>query len=117
MCGGREGVGDQRRSDKHKSDQRESDAYELEETMNGEKNALVVASTDPELPDVLDKTNPADISTPADLALNLIFEAGSAMRTQEERIAHAVFDEIIGAFAPRETEKKTVKRGMVRGSN
>jgi len=60
--------------------------------MNGEKNALVVASTDPELPDVLDKTNPADISTPADLALNLIFEAGSAMRTQEERIAHAVFE-------------------------
>jgi len=60
--------------------------------MNGEKNALVVASTDPELPDVLDKTNPADISAPADLALNLIFEAGSAMRTQEERIAHAVFE-------------------------
>jgi chromosome segregation ATPase len=60
--------------------------------MNGEKNELVVASTDPELPDVLDKTNPADISAPADLALNLIFEAGSAMRTQEERIAHAVFE-------------------------
>jgi hypothetical protein len=92
LCGGREGVDDQRKSDKRKSGKRESDAYELEETMNGEKNALVVASTDPDLPDTLAKTGPTDISAPADVALNLIFEAGSAMRTQEERIAHAVFE-------------------------
>ncbi len=66
-------------------------AYESGETMNGEKNTLIVASTtaDPQA-DSLKAAASTDESTPADIALNLIFEAGSAMRTQEERFAHAV---------------------------
>lgn len=59
--------------------------------MNGEKNTLIVASTsaDPQSNASKDM-NSTDASAPADIALNLIFEAGSAMRNQEERIAHAV---------------------------
>lgn len=59
--------------------------------MNGEKNTLIVASAGADLqPDSPKDSNSTDLSAPADIALNLIFEAGSAMRDQEERIAHAV---------------------------
>lgn len=59
--------------------------------MNGEKNTLIVASPGADLqPDSPKAPNSTDLSAPADIALNLIFEAGSAMRDQEDRIAHAV---------------------------